>query len=74
MREITILSGIYLIIHSTEHGHEKYIAKVAQMVQLDNSLNVIDPIFGLLVSPAAFQGRGNVQDVDCLQVQHPFSF
>ena len=65
---------LYLIIDSTEHRHEKYLSKVAQMVQLDNSLNVIDPIFGLLASPTAFQGRGNVHDVECLQVHIPFPF
>ena len=62
------------IIDSTEHRHEKYVSKVAQMVQLDNSLNIIDPIFGLLASPVAFQGRGDVHDVECLQVHVPFLF
>jgi hypothetical protein len=65
---------LYLIIDSIEHRHEKYVSKVAQMVHLDNSLNVVDPIFGLLVSPAASQGRGNVHDVECLQVHSVFLF
>lgn len=62
------------VIDSTEHRHEKYVSKVAQMVHLDNSLNVIDPIFGLLASPVALQGRGDVHDVECLQVHDPFPF
>ena len=65
---------VYLMHDSTEHRHEKYVSKVAQMVQLDNSLNVVDPIFGLLISPVAFQGRGDVHDVECLQVHSHFSF
>lgn len=74
VREATFHPKLYLIIGSIEQRHEKYVSKVAQMVQLDNSLGVIDPIFGLLVSPAALQGRGNVHDVECLQVHNPFPF
>jgi hypothetical protein len=38
------------------------------MLWIDNTIGVMDPIFGLLVDSAAESNKGSISDVSCLQV------
>ncbi|KAK5452351.1 hypothetical protein LTS15_007417 [Exophiala xenobiotica] len=50
-----------------EHSHNKFLDLVRVALQIDNPLNIQDPIFGLLGDAAAAAGAGDVTDLACLQ-------
>ncbi|PVG00281.1 hypothetical protein CPB86DRAFT_805964 [Serendipita vermifera] len=51
-----------------ELSHDRYVLRVKQMLDLNNTIGVADPRFGLLVNDAAVVGMGSVTDPDCLQL------
>ena len=50
-----------------EHSHNIFLDGVRTAVALDNTLNIVDPVFGLLGNAAAAAGQGLVTNTDCLQ-------
>ena len=52
----------------SEKSHDNYLRKVNAMLYIDNKINAIDPVFGLLDDPGAKNGSGYISDVACLQV------
>ncbi|WVQ77935.1 hypothetical protein IAT38_000015 [Cryptococcus sp. DSM 104549] len=50
-----------------EHSHEKFLTTVRASLQVNNPLNIQDPVFGLLGNAAASAGQGQVTNTDCLQ-------
>lgn len=52
----------------SEQSHDKYLRKVNEMLWIDNTINVTDPVFGLLVDSSAEHGKGFISDTTCLQV------
>lgn len=50
-----------------EHSHNKFLDLVRVSLQIDNPLNIQDPVFGLLGDAAAAAGAGDVTDLACLQ-------
>jgi hypothetical protein len=64
---------VYLRISLTkialsETSHDKYLRKVNEMLWINNTINVPDPVFGLLVDDSAKKGNGFISDLGCLQV------
>lgn len=51
-----------------ELSHDRYIHTVQQMLDLNNTLNIQDPTYGLLVNSMASTGMGSVTDPNCLQL------
>ncbi|CCA67813.1 hypothetical protein PIIN_01637 [Serendipita indica DSM 11827] len=51
-----------------EHSHHRYIVKVKQMLDLNNTIGVADPVFGLLTNDVASTGMGLITDPNCLQL------
>ncbi|THV05258.1 hypothetical protein K435DRAFT_647804 [Dendrothele bispora CBS 962.96] len=50
-----------------EHSHEPFLTSVRASLNVNNPLNLGDPVFALLGNAAAQQGLGQLQDPDCLQ-------
>ncbi|KAK5489728.1 hypothetical protein LTR55_004247 [Exophiala xenobiotica] len=50
-----------------EHSHNTFLDLVRVSLQIDNPLNIQDPVFGLLGDAAAAAGAGDVTDLACLQ-------
>jgi hypothetical protein len=50
-----------------EHSHEATVRSVRTLLQQNNPLQIVDPVFALLGNAAAQQGLGQVTDPDCLQ-------
>jgi len=51
-----------------ETSHDKYLRKVNEMLWINNTINVPDPVFGLLVDDSAKKGNGFISDLGCLQM------
>jgi hypothetical protein len=50
-----------------EHSHERFLRAVNVLLQIDNPLQIVDAVFGLLGDAAAADGAGLVTDLACLQ-------
>lgn len=50
-----------------EHSHEAIIRATTAALQLNNPLNIVDSVFGLLGNAAAAEGAPEVDNLDCLQ-------
>jgi hypothetical protein len=50
-----------------EHSHRPTVLATNTFLQLDNPLNIVDPIFALLGNAAAIEGAPEVDNLDCLQ-------
>ncbi|KAJ9615538.1 hypothetical protein H2200_001613 [Cladophialophora chaetospira] len=50
-----------------EHSHNKFLDLVRTSLNLNNPLQIADPVFGLLGNAAAAGGAGKVTNLDCLQ-------
>ncbi len=50
-----------------EHSHNKFLDLVRTSLNVNNPLQIADPVFGLLGNGAAAGGAGKVTNLDCLQ-------
>ncbi|KAJ3485534.1 hypothetical protein NLI96_g4902 [Meripilus lineatus] len=50
-----------------EHSHEPILTSVRASLNINNPLQIVDPVFALLGDAAAAQGAGQVTDLSCLQ-------
>ncbi|KAK4150526.1 hypothetical protein C8A00DRAFT_36892 [Chaetomidium leptoderma] len=50
-----------------EHSHEATLRAVNTLLKLNNPLNIVDAVFGLLGNAAAATGAPEVDNLDCLQ-------
>ncbi|WWD01745.1 hypothetical protein V866_008691 [Kwoniella sp. B9012] len=50
-----------------EKSHASILQAVQTVLQQDNPLGIVDPVFGLLGNAAAAAGAGQVSNTDCLQ-------
>lgn len=50
-----------------ELSHKSFQVIVQEFLQINNPLEIVDPVFGLLGNAAAAEGAGKVTNLDCLQ-------
>lgn len=66
-REIPIYSGkVAKREVPQEHSHQAILDKVDAALKLNNPLNILNAVFGLLGNKAAAEGAPEVQNLDCL--------